>query len=117
LSPTERECSTRHWLAWARAAVRQASAVSSHLSKEIAVSYLIKMLTTRNVGTVDRLLRLLPTPVVAYLIHQGQLTGVAAWALGAVAAMLLVTTITGSCSIYYLLGFSTCPISGKRRPD
>ena len=81
------------------------------------MSFLTKMLTTRNVGTFDRLLRLLPTPVAAHLIYQGHLQGVAAWALGFIAAMLLVTTIMGSCSIYYMLGFSTCPISGKPRSD
>lgn len=81
------------------------------------MSLLVKMLTTRNVGSLDRLLRLLPTPVVALLINQGQLQGVGAWVLGVIAAMLLVTTLTGSCSIYYMLGLSTCPISDKPRPD
>jgi hypothetical protein len=73
------------------------------------------MLTTRNVGTFDRFLRLLPTPIVGTCIFAGLLSGPLAWGLGIVAAMLLMTTVTGSCSIYYMLGYSTCPISGKRR--
>ena len=81
------------------------------------MTLLKKIITTRNLGSFDRFLRMLPTPVVAYLIYQGQLQGVAAWSLGIIAAMFLVTTVTGSCSVYYMLGLSTCPVSGKLRPD
>lgn len=77
------------------------------------MSLLSKVLTTRNVGKVDRFLRALPTPIVGLLIYGGHVQGLAAWALGVASAMLLVTAITGACSIYYMLGFSTCPISGK----
>lgn len=73
------------------------------------------MMTTRNVGTIDRLIRFLPTPLIAYFVYTGVLSGLLAWTLGIVAAMLLITTLTGSCSFYYFLGFSTCPISGKTK--
>ncbi|MBL0726610.1 DUF2892 domain-containing protein [Piscinibacter sp. HJYY11] len=74
-----------------------------------------RMMTTRNVGTLDRFARALPSVAVASFVYTGQLQGAAAWVLGIISAMLLVTSLTGSCSIYYLLGFSTCPISGKPR--
>lgn len=74
-----------------------------------------KMMTTRNVGAIDRLIRFLPTPLVAYLVYTGILSGLLAWTLGIMAAMLLITTLTGSCSIYYFCGFSTCPISGRTK--
>jgi hypothetical protein len=38
-----------------------------------------------------------------------------AWSAGIVAAMLAVTAVTGSCSIYYMLGWSTCPVRDKSR--
>jgi hypothetical protein len=72
-----------------------------------------RMMTTRNVGNFDRLVRVLPSVAVVWFAYAGQLQGAAVWVLGIVSAMLLVTSLTGSCSIYYLLGFSTCPISGK----
>lgn len=81
------------------------------------MSFLHKVLTTRNVGKLDRLLRLLPAPIVGLLIYGGHVQGLAAWGLGVASAMLLVTAVTGTCSIYYMLGLSTCPISGKPRPE
>ncbi|MEM6745545.1 MAG: DUF2892 domain-containing protein [Pseudomonadota bacterium] len=66
-----------------------------------------RMMTTRNVGAADRLLRVLPALIVAGLWLFGDLGGAAALALGVPAAMLLATALTGSCSVYYLLGVST----------
>lgn len=66
------------------------------------------MFSTKNVGPIDRLLRVIPAIVATVLIIQGLVSGVVAWITGALAAMLLVTAILGSCSIYYLFGFSSC---------
>lgn len=41
------------------------------------------------------------------------LSGWFAVLLGLIAVMLLPTSLTGACSIYYALGWSTCPISGR----
>lgn len=78
-------------------------------------SNFLKMLSTRNVGTMDRIIRALFLPVIGILIMQNWLSGPLAWGLGGVGMMLLPTAILGSCSIYYYLGLSTCPISGKER--
>lgn len=71
---------------------------------------LLKKLTTRNVGTLDRWIRALPAVIVAGLWASGALTGTALLIAGILAAMLLVTAITGMCSIYAMLGISTCPV-------
>ncbi len=71
---------------------------------------LLKKLTTRNVGTLDRWIRALPAVIVAGLWVSGALTGTALLIAGILAAMLLVTAITGMCSIYAMLGISTCPV-------
>ncbi|EBA11872.1 YgaP family membrane protein [Roseobacter sp. CCS2] len=71
---------------------------------------LLKKLTTRNVGTVDRLIRTLPAVAVLILWAGGMLNGTALIITGVIAAMLLVTAITGMCSIYAMLGFSTYPV-------
>ncbi len=77
--------------------------------------FLERMMTTRNVGNLDRVLRTIPLIAVAILWSQGLISGLSAIVLAVVGAMLLVTSITGSCSIYYMLGWSTCPVSGQPR--
>jgi hypothetical protein len=77
--------------------------------------FLKRMMTTRNVGNFDRVLRTLPLIAVAILWSQGMISGLPAIVLAVVGGMLLVTSITGSCSIYYMLGWSTCPVSGQPR--
>ncbi len=76
---------------------------------------MIKAFTTRNVGTVDRIVRILPAIAVGIAWYSGWIAGGLAVILAIGAGMLLVTSLLGSCSIYYMLGFSTCPISGKRK--
>ncbi len=71
---------------------------------------LLKKLTTRNVGTLDRWIRALPAVIVAGLWASGTLTGTAVLIAVILAAMLLVTALTGMCSIYAMLGISTCPV-------
>ena len=78
----------------------------------------IKMLTTKNVGPLDRVVRTLPAIAVVLAWYGGLITGWLAIALAIAVGMLLLTSMLGSCSIYYMLGFSTCPISGApRRQD
>ncbi|MBW4554628.1 MAG: DUF2892 domain-containing protein [Trichormus sp. ATA11-4-KO1] len=75
----------------------------------------LKALTTRNVGKIDRVIRSFPTLIVAYLYFMGMISGWLSIILGILALMLLLTSILGSCSIYYFLGYSTCPIKKSRR--
>lgn len=71
------------------------------------------MFTTKNVGTFDRILRALPIFIVAGLYFAGLLPSGWAIGLGIFSLMLLATSVMGVCSIYYLLGYSTCPVTGK----
>jgi len=65
--------------------------------------------TTRNVGRWDRVVRaLLPVAVLA-LWAVDVLPTWAAVPLGVLTLMLVPTSFTGACSIYYVLGWSTCP--------
>jgi hypothetical protein len=80
------------------------------------MSFIKNVLTTKNVGKFDRIIRAIPSIVVAVLYFNGSIGGGLAIGLGTLSAMLLVTSLTGACSIYYMLGYSTCPISGKPNP-
>lgn len=75
--------------------------------------FLTRMMTTKNVGALDRALRALPALATFAAWWSGLLSG--AWLLAALFAsgMLLVTSLTGACSIYYMLGLSTCPVRAR----
>jgi hypothetical protein len=65
--------------------------------------------TFKNVGAIDRWIRSVPMMLVACLYFGGALQGWSA-AIGAiVAGMLLLTSLVGWCSVYQILGISTCP--------
>lgn len=61
----------------------------------------------KNMGTVDRVVRLLVVVVIAVLYYMGQLTGLAATILGIVAVAFLITGIAGWCPGYLPFGIST----------
>lgn len=61
----------------------------------------------RNMGTVDRSIRLVVTAIIAVLYFSGQITGVVAGVLGIVAIIFLVTSVIGFCPGYVPFGIST----------
>ena len=71
-----------------------------------------RLFLTRNVAGWDRIVRLFPAGIALWAYFQGYMTGPLAIAFGLVSAMLLVTSLTGTCSIYGLFGLSTLPRKG-----
>ncbi len=63
---------------------------------------------TTNVGTIDRLLRIIVGGVLIALAL-GYLPGVPASKWGWIGVVPLLTAILGTCPAYSLLGVSTCP--------
>jgi hypothetical protein len=61
----------------------------------------------KNMGTTDRVLRILAALVVAVLYLTGIISGLAAIVLGVVATVFVVTSIAGFCPGYVPFGFST----------
>lgn len=61
----------------------------------------------RNVGNIDRLLRILAAVVVFALISNESITGTMAWVLGIAALVLVGTSAVGSCPLYLPFGLST----------
>jgi hypothetical protein len=55
----------------------------------------------------DRTIRTLVGLAIVVLIFGGELTGTAAFVLGGVAIILLVTSMLGICFLYALFGIST----------
>lgn len=60
-----------------------------------------------NMGTADRIIRLLIVIVIAVLYVMGQISGIAAIILGIIAVAFLVTSLVGWCPSYLPFGIST----------
>ncbi len=70
----------------------------------------------KNMGTLDRTIRIIVALVIGYLLISGNLTGAWAVVLGIVAVVLLVTGIVGFCPAYLPLHLSTrgkSPVQSK----
>lgn len=62
---------------------------------------------TKNMGTVDRTIRILLAIVVAVLYFTGRISGSLAIILGVIAIVFLVTSFVGWCPAYLPIGLST----------
>ena len=61
----------------------------------------------KNVGQIDRILRVALAILVGILYFTGVISGTWAIILGILAVVLLVTGLVGTCPLYMLLGTST----------
>ncbi|HPD56265.1 MAG TPA: DUF2892 domain-containing protein [Smithellaceae bacterium] len=61
----------------------------------------------KNMGTVDRVIRVLLAVVVLILYLTGNITGLAATILGVIAVIFVVTSIIGFCPLYVPFKIST----------
>ena len=61
----------------------------------------------KNMGTMDRTIRLTLAAIIAILYFTGHLTGLPAIILGILAVIFVVTSIVAFCPLYAPLGLST----------
>jgi hypothetical protein len=61
----------------------------------------------KNMGSIDRTVRVVLAVVVAILYFTDMITGTAAIILGIVAIVFLLTSLVGSCPAYLPFGLST----------
>jgi amino acid transporter len=61
----------------------------------------------KNMGTLDRVVRIIIAVIIAVLYFTGQISGTLAIVLGIVAIAFLLTSIIGWCPAYLPFGFST----------
>ncbi|NCP83560.1 MAG: DUF2892 domain-containing protein [Bacteroidetes bacterium] len=62
----------------------------------------------KNVGTADRIIRVILAVVFAVLFFTKTVTGTVGYVLLALAAIFLVTSIITFCPLYLPFGLSTC---------
>lgn len=61
----------------------------------------------KNMGTIDRIVRIVAGLLIAVLYFTGQISGLAATILGLIALILIVTSFVGFCPLYAPFRFST----------
>jgi hypothetical protein len=62
----------------------------------------------RNMGTVDRIVRLMIAALVAYLYFNKIITGTAGIVLLVLAGIFILTSLVSFCPLYTLIGLNTC---------
>lgn len=67
----------------------------------------------KNMGTVDKVIRMLVALVIGGLYFAGQITGVAASVLLALAAVFIATSFVSVCPLYLPFRFSTLKNKSK----
>ena len=63
----------------------------------------------KNMGTADRIIRLIIAAIFAYLYLNGAVTGTAGIVLMVLAAVFTLTSLVSFCPLYTLVGARTCP--------
>ncbi len=64
----------------------------------------------KNMGSMDRIIRILVSVVVGLLYWQGIVEGALAYVLFAVAGIFILTSFVSFCPLYALVGLNTCKI-------
>ncbi|HSG67499.1 MAG TPA: DUF2892 domain-containing protein [Bacteroidales bacterium] len=62
----------------------------------------------KNMGNIDRAIRIILAIVIAALIYLGEISGTTAIVLGIFAVIFLITSLVGFCPLYLPFGLSTC---------
>jgi len=67
----------------------------------------------KNVGSFDRILRIVLALLIGYLYYNGTISGVLGIVLLVVAVVFLLTGLISSCPLYSIVGIKTCKIKEK----
>jgi hypothetical protein len=66
-----------------------------------------------NMGTADRIIRILFAAVFAYLYFSGTVTGTIGLILVILGGIFLLTSLVSFCPLYTLVGINTCASKSK----
>jgi hypothetical protein len=64
----------------------------------------------KNMGSVDRLIRLIIAAVLGFLFYNGTLTGTIGIVAVVIAIVFALTSLLSFCPLYTLLGINTCSV-------
>ena len=64
----------------------------------------------KNMGNIDRIIRLAVAALVAVLYFTGTIGGTLAIVLGVIAGIFVLTSLVSFCPLYSIVGLSTCKV-------
>lgn len=64
----------------------------------------------RNMGKIDKIVRFTIAVIIALLVYYGVIQGALSYILLTVAAVFLLTSLTGFCPLYGFCGLNTCKV-------
>ena len=64
----------------------------------------------KNMGGLDRVVRLLIVVAVAVLAYMGLISGTLMYVLVGLSGVFFLTSLVGFCPLYSLVGLSTCKV-------
>ena len=71
----------------------------------------------KNMGTADRIIRVIIAAIVTTLYFTNILTGTLGIILLVLAGVFVLTSFISFCPIYAPFGLSTCPVKEKKQPS
>jgi hypothetical protein len=63
----------------------------------------------KNMGTADRIIRLIVAAVIAILFYNGTISGTLGIVLMVLAGVFVLTSMISFCPLYAIFGMRTCP--------
>jgi hypothetical protein len=63
---------------------------------------------TKNMGSTDKIIRLVIAAVIAFLYYNGTISGTLGLVLGIFAIIFALTSLISFCPLYTLIGVNTC---------
>jgi len=64
----------------------------------------------KNVGSVDKIIRIIIAIVAIYVAYTGMVASPWNYVLYAVAAIMVLTTLAGTCPLFSIFGISSCKL-------
>lgn len=63
---------------------------------------------TKNMGTADKVIRIVIAAVIGLLYYMDVISGTSAAVMLGIAGIFILTSFIGFCPLYYPFGFNTC---------
>ncbi len=67
----------------------------------------------KNMGSTDKIIRLIIAAVIAFLYYNKTVTGTLGIVLLVLAGVFVLTSLISFCPLYKLVGLNTCPVKKK----
>lgn len=64
----------------------------------------------KNMGTADRIIRVIIAAIFAFLYFNGTVTGTVGIVLLILGAVFVLTSLVSFCPLYSIFGIRTCPV-------